>query len=212
MLDIVPVEIQELIFNYVPFETGRSLNKHYQQMANKIETRNLLPVIITKSIVNKCVDKRPSVIIFSITNTGNVTTTYRFVKVTREGYVADLCKIGECKCKHVHKTNLAQIKEILNKLECDYVFLDENLKMSKATFLPHYSFIECAVDVHPLAKINNTYRNAKISATIKYYYDKLLPYSSLLETFTRWTSRALDIKENIDDQNRLMEKIYEKLL
>jgi hypothetical protein len=225
MLDILPVEIQELIFNYLPFETGRSLNKHYQEIVNKIETRNLSPVIITKSIVNKYLDKRPSVIMFTIINSATGTSTRRSVKVTEEVYINDFCKIGECKCEYVYQTNLAEIKEKLNKLEYDYFFLDKNLnmskarffldknlKMSKATFLPHYSFIKYAVKTHPLAKINYTYRNSKIRATIKYYYDKLLPYSFLLEIFTSWTSRALDIKENVDDPKLLMEKIYEKLL
>jgi hypothetical protein len=211
MLDVIPVEIQELIFNYLPFETGRSLNKHYQEIANKIETRNLSPVIITKSIVNKYIDKRPSVIMFSVINSATGTSTQRSVKVTEEGYINDFCKIGECICGSVYQTTLAEIKEILNKLEYDYFLLDKNIKMSKATFLPLYSFIECAVDAHPLTKINNTYRKFKINATIKYYYDKLLPYSFLLKTFTRRTSNALDIKENIDDPNVLMEKIYAKI-
>jgi hypothetical protein len=211
MLNIAPMEIQELIFNYLHFETVRSLNKHYQQIANKIEIRNLSPVIITKSMVNKYLDKRPSVIMFTIANGAHGTSTQRFVKVTEQAYINDFCKIGECQCKNVHQTSLIKIKETLNKLEYDYFFLGGNFKMSKATFLPHYSFVECAVDSHPLTKINNTYRNFKIRATIKYYYDKLLPYSFLLKTFTSITCYALDIKETFDDPNLLMEKIYEKI-
>jgi hypothetical protein len=211
MLDIVPAEIQELIFNYIPFETGRSLNMHYQQIANTIETRNLSPIIITKSLVNKYVDKRPSVIMFSITNCGCGTSTQRSVKVTEEVYINDFCKIGECKCIHVYQTTLTEIKQKLNEVKYDYFFLDKNIKMSKATFVPHYSFIEYAVDAHPLTKINNTYRNSKIRATIKYYYDKLSPYSLILKTFIWMTRYALDIKETVDNKNLLMEKISEKV-
>jgi hypothetical protein len=149
---------------------------------------------------------------FTIINSATGTSTQRSVKVTEAVYINDFCKIGECKCERVYQTTLAEIKEKLSKLEYDYFFWDKNLKMSKATFLPHYSFIKYAVKTHPLGKINNIYRNCKIRATIKYYYDKLLPYSFLLEAFTWGTNYELDIKENIDDPNRLMEKIYEKLL
>jgi hypothetical protein len=209
MLDILPVEIQEIIFNYMSFEMGRSLNKHYQQIANNIEIKNLSPIIVTKSIVDKCLEEHPKVIMFSIINSARETATQRSVKVEGDLYVNDFCEIGTCKCENVFHISLVQIKEILKELEYNYFFLNKNLKESNRIFLTHYSFIKYAVDKHPLTKINNIYRHSKIKTTINYYYDKLLPHSFLLKTFIWGTTFELETKEFIDDSNIPIDRLYE---
>jgi hypothetical protein len=115
-------------------------------MADKIEIRNLSPIIVTKIVVNKYVDESPAVIMFSIIHSTRETVTQRSIKVKEDLYVNDFCEIGACECKERFHLSLNTIKETLEELNYHNYLLDENVK---SIFLPHYSFIKYAVETHP---------------------------------------------------------------
>jgi hypothetical protein len=89
------------IFEYLPFKTWRSRNKHYQKIADKIEIRNVSPHDGEKNIVENFINESPTVIMFSIIYTTRETVTQRSVKVNEHLYVNDFCDIGTCECKEL---------------------------------------------------------------------------------------------------------------
>jgi hypothetical protein len=100
MLGILPEEIQETIFEYLPFKIGRSVNKHYQKIADKIETRNVSPIMVTKSIVDKYINESPTVILFSIIHSTRETITQRSIKVKEDLYVNDFVRLEHVNVKN----------------------------------------------------------------------------------------------------------------
>ena len=61
MLELLLPELQELIFQHIPFNLSRSINKHFKQLADKIELNNdvMFWITVKSQYQNvKCMTKR----------------------------------------------------------------------------------------------------------------------------------------------------------
>jgi hypothetical protein len=199
MLGTLFPELQEIILNEIPFSVARSLNKHYQKMANKIEWKKLTPIIITKDFMEKSLNKLPGEITFSITNGSNAVTTKKLVKIGNHIYKNEWSNL------QLVTTTAQTIKEEILNTEWNY-FDDDNIKPIGEVFLPHYVIINnCINEVkHPLIKSDNRYRIQKTILTIKNYYQKLQPYPFQATSFLEWIALYFKIYQTgCSDEKKL---------
>jgi hypothetical protein len=198
MLDKLLPEIQEIIFDDVPFCIARGINKNYQRLATKIEWKNLTPIIVTKEFMENYLNKIPKEITFSITNGSDLVMTKKFVhtggnKYRREWYTS-----------YLSTPTVQTIKEEILTTEWDY-FNDDNIKPMGQVFVPHYDIIDNFINQfkHPLIKADKNYRIQKLILTIQNYYQKLQSCPFQASSFLDWIALSLKISPNGSDDKKM---------
>jgi hypothetical protein len=208
MLDLLLPELQELIFKRIKFELGRSINKHFKALADKLELNRKRPILVSKKCAMTYLDTIPIEFSYLSVITGSDLSPleFRFVEIENRLYLSCLnikCKLGKCDCSHDRRarlrglTSIEERKHYLEKLDFGYF-----QSGTKHVFLPGYKFIEHSVMQHPLSKTDPKFLVKIITISIDYYMhiirsiiDKNIRNNRVLEIFFKNIRRELNIAE-----------------
>ena len=162
----LPLEMQEEILIYCPYETIRSLNKFYYQLRDKMESQHGRLLIITSSMITNYLNSNPKeFILFQIgkDNGGNIYLKYNHFKST----------ISKIMGKYSLCTNSDHLS---NKCTCNscQVFMKYIKSEYKNYSLISHDIINYLLKRHPL--YHTDFFIKSLTITISHYLSKGVNY------------------------------------